>query len=186
MKAYKFTNNNCQPIYGHSDYPEIGVRSESRIPKICVSGWHVSNPNYLSKILGSELWEVQVEGQYTKDDSKSAWEFVTFVSKIDSWNLETIVEFAQDCSKVAAADAYAYAYANTAANAANAAAYAANAAAYAAAYAAAAYAVADAYAYANAAAANAANAAAYAAYAAAERKRQADWIIQRCGLSYKI
>ncbi|MDQ6661532.1 MAG: hypothetical protein M3Z24_11265 [Chloroflexota bacterium] len=190
--------------FNDTQWGEGVTHSTSGEGDLCTNGWvHFYDISELAVLLNPihagfsnpQLWEVEWSGK-TLDNRgmKRGATTVTTVSQIStpSISLTQKIAFGILCAKEVCSNAQWNEWANnwlsgqdrtTTAAAATA---RAAAAAYAAAYAAAAYAVADAYAYANAAAANAANAAAYAAYAAAERKRQADWIIQRCGLSYKI
>ena len=66
----KFTGPNRKPLYGVSDYPPVGEWSEPRVPKMCESGWHVSADNRLAKVLGAEMWVVDVDGDEVRDESK--------------------------------------------------------------------------------------------------------------------
>ncbi len=110
----KFTRPGRQPIYGRSDYPDVGVWSERRTPELCVSGWHVHTDGNLSLTLGAEMWVVEVDGLSTADSQKEAHERIRFVRKVEVWDPAAFtadcVAHAQRCAASVAAAFYAFSY----------------------------------------------------------------------------
>ena len=175
---YKFTNGD-RPTHGEGWYPtrKDGTTLSTawlppHRPELCYSGWHVTTAPYLPHHIGADLYVCEVRGDAEYGYNKSVHAQLRFRTKVAAWDLQAIRDFAQDA--YATADAYGTYTADRRAV------YAAYPATKAAAY-----------------ALKASSAAIYSSYPSyspvydankapiarnAERKRQSQWIIDRCNL----
>jgi hypothetical protein len=181
MTAYKWTIGD-HPIHGSGTYDLSGTWMEVTGDLVwCQNGFHASTRGWLPKRMGTDLWEVEIDGDVQeRDGGELLARKERFVRRL-TWDCKKMISFANACSE--RAKGYAAAATDRDARSADAAGYAARAARSAA----------------SDVAHVAAHAAAYAAYAAHvawdtsraagdaqaaeanERRKQVEWIEEAIG-----
>ena len=99
MRAYKWTIGN-KPTHGSETHDQSGVWMEVVGPLVwCENGFHAARPACLPLGMGTELWEVELDGEILeRNGGEVIGRRIRFVRKLD-WNRLKVAGFALGCAK---------------------------------------------------------------------------------------
>jgi hypothetical protein len=104
MKYFKWLANSG-PIYGTGTYDLSGAWQQVEGPlSVCFNGYHVCTAKQLPLWAGTELWEVEIQGDRIGDEDKICAREIRFVRKLN-WDREKMIRLAWCCAFEAASDA---------------------------------------------------------------------------------
>jgi hypothetical protein len=99
--AYKFFDEGRVALYSGVRWPEPGSWLESDRIEPCVSGVHACRIRDLAYWLGSELWEVELDGNVVEGERLVVAQRGRLVRRVEGWNDAAARAFATSCAEEA-------------------------------------------------------------------------------------
>jgi len=106
---YKFIdeNNRGYNDFDYTEYLPCDGQPGKPLPTVegeiepCANGYHACKPQFVSRWIGAQLYEVKLTGTLVDGDDKTAASDIRIIRKVDAWNERTQRLFAVWCAREA-------------------------------------------------------------------------------------